>query len=140
MRTFLLALLVSALGLTFGGCGHLDTTPPSSADRVLIGVVNHSGEDLPPGSEVTVRVLDLTHGEGRAEVLGETTITNATKMPVPFTIEFVADDAQLMRAINVEARVSVGGRLRYTTTTGHPVTMGNVKDAHVVEVQLATKR
>jgi uncharacterized lipoprotein YbaY len=140
MKTFSLALLVSVLGLMFAGCGHLDTTPPSSAERVLKGVVNHANEDLPPGSEVTVRVLDLTRGNGRAEVLGETTVTNATKMPVPFTIEFTAEDGQLMRTVNVEARVSVGGHLRYTTTTGHPITLGNVNDSHVIEVQLATKR
>jgi uncharacterized lipoprotein YbaY len=139
MKTFSFAALSVSLGLLFSGCGHLDTTPASGDDRVLTGTVDHAGEDLPEGTEVVVRVVDLSRGESRGELLGETTVTNPPKMPVPFRIEYRAEDAQLMRTINVEARVSVGGKLRYTTTTGHPVTLGNVNDPHQISVQLATK-
>ena len=139
MKSLALAVFSVSLGWLFSGCAHLDTTPPSSADRVLSGVVDHAGEDLPPGSEVLVRVMDLSRGEGRGEVLGETTIANPGKMPVPFSIEYRAEDAQLLRTINVEARVSIGGKLHYTTMTAHPLTVGNVKDSHVISVQVATK-
>jgi uncharacterized lipoprotein YbaY len=58
-------------------------------------------------------------------------------MPVPFRIEFSADDALLRRGVNLEARISVAGRLRYTTTLAHPLTLANAGDSHVVEVALA---
>jgi uncharacterized lipoprotein YbaY len=140
MKTFSFAWLLLALSLFLGGCAHLDTSPPASADRVLSGVVDHAGEDLPDGAEVTVRVLDLSRGVERGEVLGEVTIPHVTKLPVSFRVEYRAEDAQLMRTVNVEARISVGGRLRYTTTTGHPITLGNVGDVHIVTVQLASGR
>ena len=140
MKTIFFALLSLPLSLFLGGCAHLDTKPPASAERVLSGVVDHAGEDLPDGAEVTVRVLDLSRGVERGEVLGEVTIPHVTKLPVSFRVEYRAEDAQLMRTVNVEARISVGGQLRYTTTTGHPITLGNVGDAHIVSVQLASGR
>lgn len=139
MKSLTFAGFALSLGLLLSGCGHLDTTPPASADRVLNGTVDHAGEELPDGSEVIVRVVDFSRGENRGEVLGEATIANPGRMPVPFRIEYRAEDAQLLRTVNVEARVSVGGQLRYTTTTAHPVTIGNVNDAHVISVQAATK-
>lgn len=133
------AVLVASLAVLAGACSHLDMSPPSSFDRVLTGVVDHAGEDLPSGSEVVVRIVDDSAGVSRPEVLGEATIKNAAKMPVGFRIEYRAEDAQLMRSVNVEARVSIGGRLRFTTTTGHPITLGNVNDAQVISVQEAVK-
>lgn len=142
MKRFLLACaVVSWLG-GLAGCASLDTTGPGSAERVLTGVVtnNAGGTELPPNTEVMVRVVDLARGEGRGEVLGEETIKNPRQMPVPFKIEFRAEDAVLRGSVAIEARISVGGRLRYTTVAGHPVTPGNVNDPHTVEVELAAGR
>lgn len=136
----LIGLLGIGLAAMVAGCAHLDTTPPASAERVLTGIVsNGTNAPLPSNSEVTVRIVDLSRGEGRGEVLGEQTILNPGSMPVMFRIEYVAEDAVLRRSVNVEARVSVGGRLRYTTTTAHPVTMGNLSETHVLDVVLAQK-
>ncbi len=133
-------LLAVFFGFLIAGCDHLDTTPPAPADRILSGVVtNNAQTELPADSEVTVRVLDVSRGESRSEVLGEQTIKNPGRMPVAFRIEYRAEDAILARGVTVDARISVGGRLRYTTASAHPVTLGNVHDSHVVEVALATK-
>lgn len=141
MKLSAIALLSLCLGVGLAGCGHLDLTPPAAADRVLSGTVtNNSMTELPPGTEVTVRIVDLSRGEGKGEVLGEDTIVNPPRMPVPFRIEYRAEDAVLLRSVNVEARVSVDGRLRYTTISGHPITLGNVNDRHVLEVSLAGRR
>ena len=137
MRTrFLpLGLLLVFAGWLLAGCSHLDVTPPASADRVLNGSVSTgTSEPLPPDSEVSVRILDVSRGEERAEVLGEQTIKNPTVMPVPFQIEYRADDGLLTRGVTVDARISVGGRLRYTTRTAHPITAGNVHDSLQIDV------
>ncbi len=140
MKRTLLVFLATYLGLGLAACSHLDTTPRASADRVLTGVVsNNTNAELPANSEVTVRVMDVSQGESRAEVLGEQTIENPGHMPVMYRIEFRAEDALLSRGVNVEARISVGGHLRYTTTSAHPVTPGNVNDSHPLEVTLTAK-
>lgn len=131
---------VLALAALWASCSHLDLTPPGSAERVLVGTVStRSGGELPPNAEVTVRVMDLSSGSGRADVLGEQTITDARTMPVPFRIEYRAEDALLMRNVTVEARISVDGRLSYLTKTAHPLTLANVNDTHRVEVEPAVK-
>ncbi len=143
MKVLSLAACSVLVALFSAGCEHLNTMAPGAGDRVLTGVVTTKtgGGPLPPGSDVEVRLVDLSRGEARGEVLGEATIEDATALPVPFRIEYRAEDVVLMRSgLNVEARVSVGGRLRYTTTTGHPVTLSNVTDSHVVEVEFAARR
>lgn len=141
MKKTLVAWIAMSAALLWAGCAHLDTTPPGPEDRVLTGQVtnNAGGADLPPNTEVTVLVIDLGQGIGKGEVLGEQTIKNPTQMPVPFRIEYRAADAVLRGSVNVEARISVAGRLRYLTKSAHPVTTGNVNDPHNVEVELAAK-
>ncbi|HWL17019.1 MAG TPA: YbaY family lipoprotein [Opitutus sp.] len=137
----LLFFLAASVALFAAGCANLDSFAPGPADRVLTGVItnNTGGGELPPNTEVTIRVVDLSRGEGRGEVLGEETIMNPARMPVSFRVEYTAEDQLLMRSVNVEARIAVGGRLRYTTVQGHPVTLANVNDSHVVVVEAANR-
>lgn len=140
MKAFLPALLIVATGVLLGACSHVDLTPPGPTERVLIGVVsNNTNAPLPPDTEVTVRVVDVSGVGGRMQVLGDQVIQNPGAMPVPYRVEFTADDAVLRRGLNLEARISIGGRLRYTTVTAHPITAGNVHDSHVVDVVAAQK-
>ena len=136
MKLFSSGLLVIAMGLLGTGCNNLDLTGPGSAERVVEGavVIYPADVTLPPGTEVTVRVLDMTRGEGRGEVLGEETITNPASAPIPFHIEYRAEDEVLRRRVTIDARVSTGRTLRYYTASAHPITPGNVNDKHMVEV------
>lgn len=135
MKSFLFPALALALVLSVAGCGHLDLMAPGNADRVLTGVVTYAPEEpLPADAEVLVRVVDLSRGEEKPEVLGEETIKGPLMTPVPIRVEYRAEDAQLLRRVNVEVRISVGRTLRYMTTRGHPITLGNVADAHTIEV------
>ncbi len=140
-KVFALGLVVfSALGF-FTGCGHLDLAGPAMGDRVLEGVVTaRAPVDLPPDAELTVRVVDLSKGEARAEVLGEQIIKSPGSMPVAFRIEYRAEDAQLRTTIDVDARISAGRRLLYMTTSRHPVTLGNAANQHTVEVEPVAAR
>lgn len=141
MKILALFLTVS-LGLLLGGCAHLDTSMTSPADRVLAGTVTTrtGGGPLPADSEVTIRIVDLAANDGRGETLAEETIGNPGAMPVAFRIEYRAEDAVLIRDVNVEARIAVGGRLRYKTMGGHPITLGNVNDTHVLQVEPTAQR
>ena len=136
MKIFLSGFLVMATGLLVAGCNNLDLTGPGSAERVVEGAVVIYPTDvaLPPGTEVIVRVLDMTRGEGRGEVLGEETITNPSAAPIPFHIEYRAEDEVLRRRVTIDARVSTGRALRYYTASAHPITLSNVNDKHMVEV------
>ena len=63
------------------------------------------------------------------------TLTAGTAEPVSFRIEYTADDAMLRRGLNVEARVSFGGKLRYRTINAHVVTLASSAYRQDVAVQ-----
>lgn len=142
-----------------GGCGHIETSPGGDANRVLMGEVNYRGDlTLPPDAEVVVRLIDTTGASlapsaaakdlpvaDRARVtpvpvvLAEQTIKPAGPGPVPFRIEFVAEDALLRRGLNLEARVSYGGGVRLRTVTTRAVTLTSVTDPQRVWVEAVAR-
>lgn len=134
VRAFMLFSVAATL-LGLAACKQLDLSAPTSAERVLAGTVTtQNGGDLPSGAEVTIQIVDLSRGANQPDILGEQTIKAPAAWPVPFRIEFQADDALLLRGVALDARVSVDGKLRYTTRTAHPVTVANVGEQHVVNV------
>ena len=136
------AMVLTLVTIFFsGGCANMDLSATSLADRTVDGAVVIYPEDtvLPDGTEVIVRVIDMSRGEGRGEVLGEQTITNPGTVPVPFHIEYRAEDEVLRKRITIDARISTGRTLRYYTASAHPITPGNVKNRHMVEVVPANR-
>lgn len=137
MKFFAAALFLFALVGFTAGCGSLDTKESSFGDRVVEGVITfHLGgtEPLPSDTEVIVKVVDMSTGSGRGEVLGEQTIVNPSQSPIPFRIEYRAEDPVLRRGLNIDARISIGGKLAYYTANAHVITASNAKDMHVVEL------
>jgi uncharacterized lipoprotein YbaY len=125
--------------LLVAGCGHLDVTPPGAEDRVLTGLVTYELDmPLPDDAVVTVRVIDASN-PASPMVLGETTIPHPGHPPIPFRIEYRADDELLTHQVRVEARISIGGKLRFYSVAGYPVTLNNVNDTHVVKVEPADR-
>jgi putative lipoprotein len=76
---------------------------------------------LPPGAELTVRVLDVARADAPAVVVAETVIEVVHQVPIPFELEL--DPARLddRGRFTVAAQIHVGGRLRWTTDTAVPV-------------------
>ncbi len=141
MKTIFLAGLLLGFCAASTGCSHLDLGATGEAERVLTGfVTNPNGGELPADTEVTIRIVDYSRGEERGETLGEQVIQNPGRFPVPIRIEYRAEDPVLMRRVNVEARIAVGGRLRYASTSGHPITLNNVNETHSVQVDLVGRR
>jgi uncharacterized lipoprotein YbaY len=136
MKVFpLLSLTTALILLLTPGCGHLDVAPEGDPNRVATGTVDVQMPLQPPAdAEVVVRIVepsnitaaptaaanDLVIGErgtlSRPEnVIAEQVIRAPASMPVPYHIEFHATDAALRRGLNIEARISWGGRLRFRT-------------------------
>ncbi len=133
---WMFAALVCALGAGCAGLNYDTTAGGASDERALTGtVICPSLLALPDHASVLVRVLDSGTAGGPPNVLGEQTITEAKNWPVGFRIEYRAEDALLRRGVNVEARVSAGGKLRFQTVSGHVVTLGNASATHEVVVE-----
>jgi hypothetical protein len=150
----LIGVFATLASLFLGGCGHLDLTPEGNPDRVLTGVVEFNGEPaLTADSIVVIRVVDPTGITETSpaqvigspstaqstpvlppKVLGEQIIKNPGSTPVSFRIEYTAADEQLRRGLNIEARVSFGGKLRYFNVNSYAITLNNVSDPHTILV------
>lgn len=152
-------LLSLAALLLAPGCGHLDLTPEGDPNRVLTGTVEFREPfTLPADAVVVVRVIDTKRdtevqptavlGEPSTlaprssqppRILGEQVIHGPGQPPIPFRIEFTATDPMLRAGLNVEARVSYGGRVRFFNVNSYAVTLSNVADRHTVWVNLVAK-
>ena len=158
MKTSPLPLL-ALFGAWFAAtaCSHLDLAPDSDPSRVIEGMVTlRSDAVLPPDTVVVVRVIDTENREPMAgatdlpvmdrmkpvaseRVLGQQTIKAPAGVPIPFRVEYTADDALLRRGLNVEARISYGGRVQYRTGNAHLVTLSSSNFPHEVWVEPASR-
>jgi hypothetical protein len=141
--------------LATAGCGSLDLAADGNPDRVLEGTVN-AGVVLPAGTEIVVRVVapastfetgrpaggDLpvappSAGSATERVLGSQTqvLAAGTLEPVPFRVAFVASDALLRHGLNLDVRVSIGGKLSFRTINAHVVTHASAVYRQHVAVQ-----
>ncbi len=148
--------LAAALLLAGTGCGHLDTSGEGDPNRIVSGVVNVRMNLLPPPDcQVVVRLIeppdvtaaptaaskDMVIGErGTRErpeqVVAEQVIRAPAALPVPFQLEFHADDAQLRHGFNIEARISWGGRLRFRNIESQAVTLDTVAKKQTISLWL----
>jgi uncharacterized lipoprotein YbaY len=157
-RPFVFLAALAAL-LAAAGCANvsLDLATESDPNRVLNGTVNFRTETpLPPDAEVVVRVLDMASLEQaraaanrdlpvatRAQVqlpptvLAEQTIRAPGAAPVPFRLEFRANDELLRHGLNLEARISYGGKVRFRTVDAYLVTLSSLGRDHELWVAVA---
>jgi uncharacterized lipoprotein YbaY len=131
----LVAQFAAAAALGLSGCGQLNVAPEANPARVLTGTIDlGDGAALPADAEVVVRVVDPSNAAMPPEVLGSQTLRSTGTLPVEFRVEYRADDALLRRGLNVEARISYGGKVRYFTMNHYTVTFGNASDPHRISV------
>lgn len=152
--------LFAVAGLLLGaGCANITTTPGGDPNRVITGTVNYRSDlALPPDAEVVVRLLDPS-GRNQASnpatkdlpvtpqakapptpvLLAEQTIKAPGPGPIPFRLEYSAEDDLLRRGLNLEARISFGGRVRLRTVSSRVVTLGNSTDPHSVWVEAVAR-
>lgn len=154
------ALFLALAGLLLGaGCSSIDTTPGNDPSRFIGGTVNYRGDlTLPPDAEVVVRLVDpagrtqagnpatkdlpvapQAKGPPIPVLLGEQTIKAPGPGPIPFRIEYTAEDDLLRHGLNLEARISFGGRVRLRTVSTRAVTLGNALDPHSLWVEAVAR-
>ena len=146
--------LAAAATAVAAGCVQLETTASGNPERVLTGAINFN-TSIPVGAEIVVRVLEPLRNElprtvetnvpvtsqptvQRTErVLGELrkVVLEATMQPVPFAVEYRAEDALLRRGLNVDVRVTFGGKVRLRTIHAHVVTLASSPFKQEVWVQ-----
>jgi uncharacterized lipoprotein YbaY len=125
------ALGLFAAVLALAGCGHLEPSPIGDPSRVLTGEVDLGDSmALPADTVVTVRVVDATIVGQPPQVIGSQTIHNPGVAPISFRVEYRAEDDLLRQGLNIEARVSFGGKVRYYNVNRYVVTLGNATEAH----------
>jgi uncharacterized lipoprotein YbaY len=153
------ALAAGALLAAAVGCANarLDLAPEGDPNRVLTGTVLFRAEQpLPPDAEVLVRVVDPASVEqARAAANRDLPVATRAQAPlpptviaeqtfqagganngVPFQIGFRASDDLLRHGLNLEARISAGGRVLFRTVNARVVTLANVALNH--ELWVAT--
>jgi uncharacterized lipoprotein YbaY len=134
MKTARLLIALAALA-AFAGCGQMDFTPEGNPSRVLTGELSLGDAGiLPADAVVTVRVIDSNTSGMPPRVLGAQTITSPGASPVSFRVEYTADDELLRQGLNIEARVSYGGKVQYFNRNHYAVTLGNVSDTHRISL------
>lgn len=158
-RSLLFLLTAGAWFLLTAGCANLEIVKPGDPQRTVNGTVEiRSGTALPEDTVVVVRVMDMAgleqmrsaasrdlplgdraKAEPVPQVLAEQTIRGARGASVPFRLEFTADDDLLRHGVNIDARISFGGKVRFRTANAHVVTLGNVESPHAVWVEPASR-
>jgi uncharacterized lipoprotein YbaY len=129
------AILAAAAALAFAGCGQLDLAPEGDPGRLLTGRIElEDGAALPADAVITVRVVDPSNTGMPPEVLGSQTLNNPGSAPVEFRVVYRAEDELLRRGLNIEVRVSYGGKVRYFNRNRYAVTPGNAADTHRITV------
>jgi uncharacterized lipoprotein YbaY len=148
-------LLLASVCAFLAACSSLElSSEGGGADRVVNGtVVAHT--PLPAGAQVLVRLVDNTPREAVRAVPADMampddakpiateriiaqepiTVPVQTMDPVPFRIEFRATDAELRHGLNLEARISYGGKVQHRTINARVVTLASVPYSHAIEVE-----
>jgi uncharacterized lipoprotein YbaY len=136
MKYFSLWVLLAALAAVMtAGCGHLNLVPIGEPERVLTGTVNlPDGVELPPGTAVSVSVIDESNASAPL-VLGEQTLNDPAPGPIAFRVEYNAEDTLLRLGLNIEVRVSYGGKVRYSNVRGSLVTANDADAPHDIRVE-----
>ncbi len=137
MKIILPLLLAAAAIAAASGCDHLALGRVDNGDlnRTVTGTVQVRSEAaLPPDSRIAVRVLDASNPALPPQVLGEQDLANAGQPPIAFQVDYKATDAQLEHGLNLEARVSFGGTLRFFTLNQVAIHSDTARDPQVVWV------
>ncbi len=159
MKTSPLFFLAACAALFAAGCSHIEVTQEGDPHRTVNGTVEFRSDiALPPDAVVVVRVVDLSGTElmravakkdlplgDRAkvepvpQVIAEQTIHGPKGGTIPFQIEYMADDDLLRHGLNIDARISFGGKVRFRTAVAHALTLGNAEYPHTVWLELASR-
>jgi putative lipoprotein len=99
--------------------------PASAATRTLHGSILYRERiALPPDARVQVQLLDVSRADAPSATIAQTSFRPRGQVPIAYRLRF--DEAKLKprRSYALRATISVGGKLWFTSTSRHSVTIG----------------
>ncbi len=116
-------------------CAALIAPAAQAETRVLDGTVTYREKMLlPPGARVQVQLADVSLADAPAKVLGETTFTPKTPVPLRFRIKYDDRNVTPNHSYALQARITLGDELLFTNTSRHAV-FGDQPDATEILVE-----
>lgn len=119
----LVAGLAVALATALAACTTATVAPQPPAMKTLNGTLSYRLRiAIPPETEATVRLIDVSRADAAATVIAETRFkTEGRQVPLPFRLEYdpARIDPRMRYAVSGELRA--GGRILFLNTTRHSV-------------------
>ncbi|OHV83817.1 YbaY family lipoprotein [Rhizobium sp. LCM 4573] len=107
--------------------------PAMAAIKALEGTVAYRERmALPPGASVEIKLVDVSLADSPSKTLAEITFTPEGQVPLPYRLEY--DDAEIQpgRSYALQARITLGDRLMFITTTRHAVFTGEAGETNIM--------
>ena len=101
---------------------------PPTCPASVTGTVAYPGSaPLPPGAELTVRLVDVSRADAPSITIAERVIANPGQSPIPFEIGYDPADIDARFDYSIQATITHGGALLFINDTvysvltwGHP--------------------
>lgn len=114
-----------------------DLTQVASWAKVTGTVSYQERMSLPPGAEVTVKLVDVSWADAPAPVLAEQTLIVAqNQVPIPFELLFDPTEIDTRFTYAVQARIEIDGELMFISDIQYPV----LTQGHPTKVDLVLRR
>jgi putative lipoprotein len=96
---------------------------------------------LLPGSELNIKLLDVSVADAAADVLAELNMPDPGQVPINFQLPYDPALIDERMSYTVRAEIRIDGRLVFTTDTAHPVlTRGAGKNVAIKMVKVARQQ
>ncbi len=100
-----------------------NSAPASASPGTITGTVAY-GERmaLPPDAAIDVKLQDVSLQDAPAKTIGESVFApGGQQVPIPFQLSYSPADINPAHTYQLQANISVNGKMRFTSTTAYPV-------------------
>jgi putative lipoprotein len=132
------ALLVAPLCLAPISPAQSSAGPPQPATHTLRGsVIYHARVALPPEAVVRVIIKDVSQPDSTAKPFAELDIpAKGHPFPIKFAVKYDPATIDASHRYNIQAKITSGGRLMFTSTNTYPVlTQGAPLDNVAIDLE-----
>lgn len=104
--------------------------------RTLDGTITYrTRQALPANAVVELRLLDTSRADAAAQPLARRVlVTRGEQVPLPFTLTYAPAAIAAGRRYQLQVTITIDGRVRFRTTTAHPVLADGVQTTPVAVV------
>jgi putative lipoprotein len=126
LRLLAVSVIVLTLFCSTGICLAQGTANPTPTAPMITGTVTYLVRmALPADAAIDIRLEDVSRADAPATVVAENIFGAAGKqVPIPFQLPYSAKDIQPNHRYHVRARITLEGKLLFTTTHAYPVITG----------------